>query len=493
MRRWTQAARDDLRHMFQAALLAVTPQVVMREHVHYADGGLWIDGRAVDLRARRLHAIALGKAASGMASHTFWLERAAEVPLPPWMAATLGGPSPNVAPADRAPPRPGRAPALDSARPAQAHPAERRPPGARVVITPQGTAADGWTAYPGGHPLPDAASVRAGRVMLDVAQSTQEGDLLLLLLSGGGSAIAEVPLVPLEALRETTRLMLGAGADIGELNAVRKHLSGIKGGRLAEATRGSTLALAISDVPRNDPSTIASGPVAPDPTTYREAIDALRARDVWALIPAVIREHLEGGLAGENPETPKPGDRIFDRVEMHVLAGNRSAVDAAAQAAANRGYEVGIFPESLQGEARRMGERVAALAREAADASARDGRKRALIFGGETTVTVRGSGRGGRNTELALALVEGIAGRPIVAGCLATDGIDGTTDSAGAVADGFTLARGMSAGLDVEERLSENDSYAYFAALEDLIRTGPTGTNVMDVAVVLAGPPHESG
>lgn len=434
MRTWERAARDDLRAILERALLSVTPQAFLRALMSWDGRGLALRGRAIDLPAGTLRIAAIGKAAGGMAAQLFAL-----------------------------------------------------PAAERLLVAPGKVDVEGWETIVGEHPMPGEGSLRAGARLLELARSTGPEDALLLLLSGGASSLCEASDLSLAELRETHRALLCAGLPIHEVNAVRKHLSTLKGGRLAAAARGRVVTLAVSDVLGDDLGTIASGPAAPDPTTFRDASDALHRAGIWDSLPRAARQILEDGVAGGRPETPKPGDPVFDRTEGRVLVSNATALEAAAREAARRGYDVEVQPGALVGEARAVGERLAALARTAVEKAARTGRPRALILGGETTVTVRGSGRGGRNQEVALALVEGIAGRPVVAATLATDGVDGPTDAAGAVVDGLTLARAKSLGLEVEEHLAENDAYPYFARLHDLVQTGPTGTNVADLAVVLVG------
>ena len=341
-----------------------------------------------------------------------------------------------------------------------------------------------WRALVGGHPLPNAASEAAGRAALAFAANVPREDALVVLLSGGASALLSAPLagVTLADLRETTELLLRAGAEIGELNCVRKHLTVASGGRLAAATPARrVVVLALSDVIGDDLATIGSGPCAPDPTTFTDAIEVLRARGVWEDTPARVQAHLVRGAAGEVPESPKPGAACFERVRHVVIANNQTALAALEAAARARGLAVTRLAEPLRGEARVVG---AEFARRALEL--RCGRAQLLIAGGETTVTVRGDGRGGRCQELALAAALALAGeRGIALLAAGSDGSDGPTDAAGAFADGDTIARGRAADADAVLALANNDAYGFFVREGGLLRTGPTGTNALDLSLAL--------
>ena len=319
-----------------------------------------------------------------------------------------------------------------------------------------------------GHPVPDAAGEAAARALLDEVRKLGPDDLLLALVSGGGSSLLSLPApgVPMEALKAMTRELLRCGAPIQEMNTVRKHLSAIQGGRLAAASRAPVLALVISDVTGDDPTHIASGPCAPDPTTVADA-------------RAVLAKY---GIAAPGPfaETPKPGDALFSRVENRVIATARKSLEAAAGVFAARGYAPAILGDDITGEAREVARAMAAQAR----AARRPG---VLISGGECTVTVRGTaGRGGRCAEFLLALAIALDGAPGIHAIAAdTDGIDGSEDNAGALMAPDTLARARALGLDAHARLEANDSYGFFSALGDLVVTGPTRTNVNDYRAIL--------
>jgi glycerate 2-kinase len=350
-----------------------------------------------------------------------------------------------------------------------------------------------------GHPVPDEAGRRAADEVEALARGLESDDLLLLLVSGGASALLPAPVEGLTLADKavTTSELLRAGATIGELNAVRKHLSRLKGGGLARAASPARVAcLALSDVVGDDPSTIASGLAAPDPTTYATAIDALRRKRVWESVPAAVRGHLDAGARGERPETPKPGDPLFRRVAFAVVGSNRLAVAAAAREARRQGLRPLVLNTRLEGEAREVARTLTALLRECVEEGRPASPPVCLLAGGETTVTVTGTGRGGRNQELVLAAAEPLAAFsvPAVVASLATDGVDGNSDAAGGVADDRTLARADALGLAPPSTfLAANDSWSFLGSLGDLIVTGPTGTNVMDLTALLAGAGRRRG
>lgn len=332
-----------------------------------------------------------------------------------------------------------------------------------------------------GHPLPDEAGPRAARRILECAHGLGEDDLALCLLSGGGSALLALPApgITLEDKQQVTRALLRSGADIAEINCVRKHLSAIKGGRLARACwPARVVTLAISDVVGDDPSVIASGPTAPDPTTFEEARAILDRYGIEP--PRAVRDF----LAAARDETPKPGDPCFARAEYHVVARARDALDAAAARARAAGLEVVDLGDRVAGEARRAAADHAHRVRELR--ASHVAREFVVLSGGETTVTVRGRGRGGRNAEFLLALAIELDGCPGVwALACDTDGIDGTEDNAGCLLGPDTLERARGLGLDPRAMLDDNDAYGFFAALGDLVVTGPTRTNVNDFRAVL--------
>jgi len=339
------------------------------------------------------------------------------------------------------------------------------------------------------HPLPDARGLRAARAALSLASSCPPESTLVVLLSGGASALGALPAagLSLDDVARTHALLLGCGADIVELNAVRKHLGGLGGGRLAAASRAArTVVFAISDVPGDRPDAIGSGPCSPDPTTWADAWQVIEGYGLVDALPPSVRALLQRGLRGELPETPKPGDPRLGRVDYEIVARNADARHAAVAAARARGRVAVDRGEELAGEARRCAQTLIERLRNAAAPGERAaGRLRFEVAGGETTVTLRGDGRGGRNQELALAAAlagRGLPGWQLLAA--GTDGGDGPTDAAGAHADAATVARGREAGVDAADALERNDSYGFFSKEGGLLRTGPTQTNVMDLAFV---------
>jgi len=347
---------------------------------------------------------------------------------------------------------------------------------------------DGAEWAEGGHPLPTEGSVAAARRALEMAQASGADDLLVVLLSGGGSALMAFPAsgVTLADKQQTARTLMEQSADIHELNTVRKHLSTIKGGQLAIAARGTVLTLAVSDVVGDDLSVIASGPTVADDSTYMDALAILNARGGEAAFPRAVVERLRRGTAGEVPETPASGDVRLQRAIARVIGPQRGAITGAEVAARSLGYHVHVVREPVTGEARESA--VAHVRRVASEAGTLP-RPFCVISSGETTVTVRGRGRGGRNQEFTLAMAGVLAelGENVAAASIGTDGIDGPTDAAGAIVDSTTLQRAHDARLAADDFLKDNNTYAFFERLDDLIKTGPTATNVGDLQVILAG------
>ena len=439
--------RDDALRIVHAAISAADPRAAVRRALRVDGGRLTIGGeRAIDLASvDRILVLGAGKAVVGM---------------------TRG--------------------AIDVL-------GERIRGGA--VTAPEGDGApigpvEAWTAS---HPVPDTRGLAGAVAALETARSAGARDLVLCLLSGGASALWPAPPagVSLSALQAATRRLLRAGAPIAEINAVRKHLSRIAGGRLARAAHpAAVVTLIVSDVVGSPPDAIASGPTVPDPTTYEDALDVVRRREID--VPPTVLTHLQAGAMGEHPETPKPGSPGFERDSWHVIARNADALEGAAREAERLGYRAVRAGDDMEGEAREVAR---AVARTALDppSSDDDSRPVAILIGGETTVTVRGPGRGGRNQEMALAVAREIAGREgIVVACVGTDGVDGPTGAAGGIVDGGTVARGRAAGLDAGEALDRNDSHPFLKAAGDLLVTGPTGTNVNDVVVILVDPSRPS-
>ena len=336
-----------------------------------------------------------------------------------------------------------------------------------------------------GHPVPDARGLAASARLLEVARSAGESDLVLFLVSGGGSALTPAPAPPitLAEKQELTRLLLASGATIGELNAVRKHLSLFKGGQLARAAWPATvLTLALSDVIGDPLDVIASGPTAPDPTTFADALEVLSRRGVSARVPSSIMRRLQAGCAGEIDETPKPSDVLFDRVRNVVIGNNALVTDAAVATARRLGFQADLMTRELQGEARDVARDFVARARRLAPPAC-------LIAGGETTVTVRGQGKGGRCQEFALAAaLELTPSDRITILAAGTDGTDGPTDATGAIVDAGSIARGAAAGADARRALGDNDAYAFLRASADLVVSGPTRTNLLDLYLAVSAP-----
>lgn len=439
-------ARADLMRIYAAAVAAVAPRRVMEQ----AFAGVTAGSANVPMkisRSRGVRLLAIGKAATGMAAEA---ERLLDGRLIEGLVI--------------APPAGGAAQAV--------------PLRSRVMHA--------------SHPLPDASSLAAARAALDFVARSRPGELVLLALSGGASALAAAPAgaVTLADKAAISSGLMRAGATIRELNTVRKHLSAIKGGRLLAAAPDGVevLSLILSDVPGNDLATIGSGPTESDPTSYGDAISVLKRRGLWGRAPEAIRDHLERGAAGEFDETVKPGDARLGRVTNVIVGDNRTAVDAAAAQAAALGYQV-ERGEALSGEADELG---GALARRLC---AITGRRTCVVAGGEPVVTVRGDGRGGRAQQSALAFAIELdrlergrsADAKVIAMFAGTDGIDGPTDAAGAIAANGTIARAAEAQIDPHAALGRNDAYRFFEALGDLVIIGPTGTNVADIFVGLVG------
>jgi glycerate 2-kinase len=351
-----------------------------------------------------------------------------------------------------------------------------------------------------GHPEPDERGMNGAERIAALAAQAQRDDLVLCLISGGASALLPLPAPPvtLEEKRELTRLLLAAGADIHEMNAVRKHLSRIKGGELARlAAPARVESLLLSDVVGDNLDVIGSGLTAPDASTFADAAAVLKRYGIWRRAPKAVRARIESGLRLQIPETPKPGDAAFRRVRNTVIGSNRLALTAASARARELGYRTLILSSEIVGETREIARMHAAILREAAHTGHPVKPPACIISGGETTVTLKtgtlktvttqGGGLGGRNQEFALAAAIDLAGLPnAVVFSAGTDGTDGPTDAAGAIADGSTLARNPEA----RRYLDNHDSYRYFESIGDLVKTGPTHTNVMDVRIMLLGVPQ---
>ena len=339
------------------------------------------------------------------------------------------------------------------------------------------------------HPIPDPAGVAGTNRMITIAEKAKENDLVICLISGGGSSLMPLPRegVTLEDKRAVTDALLKSGAAINEINIVRKHLSAFKGGWLAKKAYPATVVnMILSDVMGDPLDAIASGPTVPDPSTFSDAQKTLEKHNLWETVPASVRKVFSEGIQGLLEETPKPGDAVFAKVHNVLIGNNRTACQAAAKCLKREGLKTILFDKPLEGEARQMGKALASFATKVTDYSFSLQKPLAVVAGGETTVEVKGKGLGGRNQELALAAALNLTdAQTCVIASLNTDGVDGPTNSAGAIIDGYTINRSLRAGLDPEKSLAENDSYTFFAKLGDLLLTGPTGTNVNDISVIV--------
>lgn len=441
-----QSARTVVEDLLRAALTAADPAAAVAAAVWRDGHWLQVGRRVYDLRRGRVVVVGAGKAAAPMAVA---LERILGPALAVGLVVVKDG---------------------------------HRTPTARVAVCEAA------------HPLPDERGVLATRALLDLVAGLGPDDLALCALSGGGSAllVAPAPGITLADKQQVTDQLLRAGATIHELNAVRKHLSAVKGGQLARAAAPAQVAsLIMSDVVGDPLDVIASGPTAPDPTSYQMALGVLRECGLLASAPPAVVARLEQGAAGHLPETPKPSDPLFERVENVLVATNAHALDAAAERARALGFHALVLSASVEGEAREVGRVLAALAREEVARGRPAPLPACLLAGGETTVTVCGEGVGGRNQELVLAAalaLEGLPAERAAVASVATDGGDGPTAAAGALADGETVARAAALGLDARTALRANDSHPLLKAVDALVVTGPTQTNVNDVMMVLAWP-----
>ncbi len=337
------------------------------------------------------------------------------------------------------------------------------------------------------HPVPDENGFKAAQEIIKLIEEADNNTLVLCLISGGGSALFVSPCdgVTLAEKQAITDLLLKAGADITELNSVRKHLSRVKGGRLAEiACPAEIISLMISDVIGDKLDVIASGPTAPDPSTYQDALNVINKFNLSEKAPENVINAFKEGIKGTIPDTPKYDNPVFDNVQNIVIGSNIIAIEAARKKAEALGFDTEIISTELTGDAGELGKWLAKKALE--DRSNRSGHSKCLISGGETTVIVKGNGKGGRNTELALSFameIDGIEGITFLSA--GTDGTDGPTDAAGAIVDGKTISKAKELGLNPQEFLDNNDSYNFFRKTDSLIITGPTGTNVMDIQIAV--------
>ncbi|OGW66592.1 MAG: glycerate kinase [Nitrospirae bacterium RIFCSPLOWO2_02_FULL_62_14] len=434
-------ARALLGRLLRAGLAAVDPRQAVSRVVSRTKAGVRIAGRRYDVRGSgKIVAVGAGKASAAMA-----------LALEQRLGARLAG---------------------------------------GLVAVKRGAAAPAGriTVVTAGHPVPDQAGRKAAMQVLALVKGLTRDDLLIVLLSGGASSLLPLPApgLTLADTQKTTELLLNSGAAIREINAVRKHLSAITGGRLAAVTGARVVTLILSDVIGDDLGAIGSGPTAPDPTTYADACAILRRFHIWNLVPVRVRRHLLRGRRGSLDETPKPGARLFRRVRHHVLGNNRTAVEAVCREAVRAGLRPHVLSRPMTGDVREAAASFGRLAHKIVSCGKSVRPPACLIAGGEPTVVVRGRGRGGRAQEFALAAAMGIAGLPNIriAG-FGTDGSDGPTDAAGAVVDGGTVARAAQQGMDAAAFLRRHNAYSFFKRAGGHIVTGPTGTNVNDLYLMI--------
>jgi glycerate 2-kinase len=438
--------RNDAARIWNAALRATDPESAVRKHLLRKGQVLRIGGRRFDLEGKRVWVLGAGKAAPAMG-------RAVERSLGKYL---YGG----------------------------------------ILVTKYGHTLPlkKIEMLEAGHPLPDRNSIVAAHRIEEIARTHIEpDDLVLCLFSGGASSLLVSPAegISLEDKVDCTRALLRSGADIHELNALRKHISNIKGGRLSKLLGGATaICLAVSDVIGNDPATIASGPMCPDPTTFSECLLIVQRLQIPDRIPDSVKQRLERGAAGLIEETPKPGDPDFSEREFLIVADNGQACTAAAQTARRLGYRTMVLTSRLDGDTAEAARFHVSIAAEICNQGRPLRPPACIVSGGETTVKVTGGGKGGRNQEFVLNCVRQLAGlsAPCVVASIGTDGSDGPTEAAGAIADNSTLSRSIKFGAGfLRESQENNDSYTFFRRLEDLIVTGPTRTNVMDLHLVMIG------
>jgi hydroxypyruvate reductase len=436
--------REEILAWFEAALLHVDPAAIFQRALTHVDDTLLVGDHAIELPTEGdVYVVGAGKAAEGMASG---------------LESVLGG---------------------------------RIAKGMVATERDDGTL-DRIDVVEASHPQPDARSRAAGRRALEVAERAGTDDLVVALVSGGGSALMEMPdgWLDLDDLRRTTELLLESGEPIERINAVRKHLSALKGGRLARAIAPArTITCLVSDVVGDRLDTIASGPTAPDATTFDDALEVLEEAESIERVPDVVVEHLGAGANGALQETPKPGEKLFDEAIFEIVASRHDALEAVEEAADESGFATEVLTTEMTGEAKELARECVERAASVCRNDDREGPV-CLVACGESTVSVTGSGTGGRNQEMALAAALEMDSRgwddtSCAFAALATDGIDGPTDAAGAIVDPSTVRRGREQYLEASDFLDDNDSHPYLAAVGDLVETGPTGTNVNDLVVAV--------
>ena len=335
--------------------------------------------------------------------------------------------------------------------------------------------------FVGGHPIPNQNRIIGAEKILETVEKCTKNDLLIVLISGGGSALFSKPRISLEDLQKTTDLLLKCGANINEINTIRKHLSYVKGGQLAKCAKCTVVSLIISDIIGDPLEFIASGPTYPDSTTFSDAEKILQKYNLWQDLPDSIKNTIEDGLKGKISETPKKNDPVFENVFNFIIANNKIACKAAEDKAEELGYKTMLLTTRLDGEAKSVGKYLS----DKAISYLADVQKIMFISGGETIVNIIGEGKGGRNQELVLSCVKNIYKKNIAFSSFATDGIDGNSDAAGAIADGFTFEKAQYKNMNPDAFLKENNSNKFFKNLSDLFTTGPTGTNVMDIQIIV--------
>jgi hydroxypyruvate reductase len=436
--------RQDAMTIFRSGLAAVDPEEAVRRHLRIAGGALIVEGRRYDLDGcERVLVVGAGKAVAPMA-------KALEDLLGDRIAAGL-----------------------------------------LVVKDGHGLPLRKIRIQEASHPVPDERGVAGTLEILNLLQGARERDLVICLISGGGSALLIAPSegIDLADKQATTKNLLACGATIHEINTIRKHLSRAKGGQLARAAHpAAVLSLILSDVVGDDLDVIGSGPTVPDPSSFQDTLEILKRYEIWNRTPAPVRERVAQGARGALMETPKPGDPVFERCAQVLVGSCLRALTAAAHTADRLGYRSLILSSKLEGEAREVAKAFSAIGKEILSSGQPVAPPACVLIGGETTVTLQGDGRGGRNQEFVLAgaiALDRTDRIVLLAG--GTDGTDGPTDAAGALADGLTLRRARAMGMDPHDFLKRSDSYHFFKPLDDLILTGPTRTNVMDVYMLLVG------
>jgi len=444
-----EGLRSDVDRIAQAALTAVAPETCLRRALHVEGDQLHVAKETFDLsRIQRIVVVGMGKASARMAAT---LEDLLGERISGGLVVTAHG-----------------------------YRAATQKVAIRKIETVEAS-----------HPVPDGRGRAAAERIVALVEEANEKDLVIVLISGGGSALLSLPAsgIALCDLAATNELLLRSGAKIQEINMVRKHLSQVKGGQLARhAFPAQVLALVLSDVPGDPLNAIASGPTVGDPTTFDQVKQILHRYRLWEEIPNSVRERIEAGVRSKIEETPKPGDAVLQRVTTTIIGSGSDAVEAALAEAERLGYHTLVLTTTLEGEAREVGKMLAAVAREEASNGRPVPLPALILAAGETTVTVQGTGKGGRNQELALSAALGIAGLSgVVVASLGTDGRDGPTDAAGGMVDGGTVGRMQELGIDPREYLEENNSYKALDEAGDLIVTGPTGTNVADMCFVAVG------